>query len=191
MLSEVSKLADLEYAQCSPKREEELLEELRSSLPTDDDKDQDEDFDSQIDVMRKARLAIWDVQVGALKAAIGQMSDSVEAISGLYDALGSRSRGVSTETSFSVRGVSKVPRNDDLWCRAMAIAAVERYPDSRTSVLEGAAKLLGIRSKQVATIVNNFRSKTPANRPDLVRLVGLAENMDDCGDTDLLKELKK
>jgi len=195
MLSELSELADLEYAECSPNREEELREKLQNPFPTDDDEDddedRDEDIDGQIDVMRKARLAIWTVQVGAVKAAIGKLSDSVESVGGLYDALGELSRGVSTESSFEVRDVSKIPRGGILWYRAMAIAAIEKYPDDRTSILEGAAKRLGIRKKQVATFVNNYRSKTPPNRRDLMQLVGLAKNMDDCGDIELLKELEK
>jgi hypothetical protein len=194
MLTKTSELADLEYEECSPKREEELLEELQNPDPADDSEgrcNDDSDIDDLKDKMRKARLAIWAVQVGALKAAIGKLSEHSVSINGLYDALGELSRGVSAETSFDVRDVSKIPRGDDLWSRALLIAAIEKYPSNRQNILKDAAKRLGIRSKQAAAIVNNYRSKTPANRLDLVRLVGLAKSMDDCGDIDILKEMTK
>lgn len=194
MLLKTSELADLEYAECSPEREEELLEELQNPYPADDKKDKyddNDDIDDLKDRMRKTRLAIWAVQIGALKTAVGKLSDHSASINRLYDALGELSRGVSTETSFDVQFVSKIPRGEDLWSRALSIAAIEKYPTSRQDILEAGAKRLGIRSEQVATIVNNYRSKTPANRIDLVRLVGLAKDMDNCGDIELLKELKK
>jgi len=186
MLAKVSELADLEYAECSPECESEFSAELDGN-----EIGEEKDYYDSIDNMRRDRLAIWAVQVAALKVAVGKLSDHSVSINGLYNALGELSRGVSAETSFNVRDVSKIPQGDDLWSRAMLIAAIDKYPANRQDIQKGAAKRLGIQNAQVATIVNNYRSKTPTNRLDLVRLVGLAMDMDDCGDIDLLKELKK
>lgn len=186
MLAKISELADIEYAECSPDRETGFSKE-----PDGTEIDEGKDYYDRIDEMRRDRLAVWAVQVAALKVAVGKLSDHSVSINGLYNALGELSRGVSAETSFDVRDVSKIPQGDDLWSRAILIAAINKYPANRQDIQKGAAKRLGIRIRQVATIVNNYRSKTPANRLDLVRLVDLAKSMDDCGDIDILKELKK
>jgi len=181
MLTQVAKLADEDLAEAKQSYSK-ALEALRAEDPKLNQK-----IAELTDANRKDQLAIWSVLVGGLKAALATGEATSPTADSLYKALQELARGSAEEESFSVRSTQYTRKIKDAWHRATVIAALQRYPEHKQKIIPRAARLLRIKRKAVAKMLDNYEQGR--RRTEVELLVNLAKRMDQTEDPSPLKDL--